>query len=75
MVIALICSGIIAGTLAGMAFWIAGYGIAMIALAYWATGSIAIVFMVMIKIMLSHYFFCAGCPIKKMEHAPRNTNL
>lgn len=75
MVIALLCSGIVAGTLAGIVSWIAGYGIAMIALAYWAAGSIAIGVMVMTKIMLSHYFFCAGCPIDKLEHSPKKTNL
>ena len=75
MVIALLCSGIVAGALAGMAFWMAGYGIGMIALAYWSAGSISIIILVMIKMMLTHSLPCAGCPIKKMEHAPRKTNL
>ncbi|WP_347919597.1 hypothetical protein [Paracoccus marcusii] len=74
MVIALLWSGIIAGALAGMAVWMAGYGIAMIVLAYWAAGSIAIVVMIVIKMMLTHSLPCAGCPIKKSEHAPRKTN-
>lgn len=71
MVIALLCSGIIAGALAGIVFWISEYGIAMIALDYWATGSIAIVIMIMIKFMLSHSLTCARCPIKKMEHTSK----
>lgn len=64
MVIALICSGIIAGALAGIALWIAGYGIGLIALAYWTAGSIAIIVMVMIKFMLSHFFHvqCSRLP-------------
>ncbi|WP_408595221.1 hypothetical protein ACIPCF_18635 (plasmid) [Paracoccus marcusii] len=74
MVIALLSSGIIASALAGMAVWMAGYGIAMIALAYWAAGSIAIVVMIMIKMMLTHSLTCAGCPINKVEHTPRKTN-
>ena len=59
MVIALLCSGLVAGTLAGIALWIAGYGILLIALAYWAAGSIAIIVMVLIKFILSNFFACS----------------
>jgi len=57
MVIVLLCSGIIAGTFAGIAFWIAGYGIGMIALAYWATGSIAIIVTVLTQVLFSPFVF------------------
>ncbi|WP_156117897.1 hypothetical protein [Paracoccus sp. PAMC 22219] len=57
MVIVLLCSGIIAGTFAGIAFWIAGYGIGMIALAYWATGSTAVIVTVLTQVLFSPFIF------------------
>ena len=57
MVIVLLCSGIIAGTFAGIAFWIAGYGIGMIALAYWATVSIAVIVTVLTQVLFSPFVF------------------
>ena len=57
MVIVLLCSGIIAGTFAGIAFWIAGYGIGMIALAYWATGSIAVIVTVLTQVLFNPFVF------------------
>lgn len=55
MIIVLIFFGIIAGTAAGLAFWLAGYGIGAIALAYWAAGSFAIVFAVLSRVLFSHF--------------------
>jgi len=44
MVVVLLLSGIVSGTVAGLIFWIAGYNIGAIALSYWVAGSTAVIF-------------------------------
>lgn len=55
MVVVLLLSGIVSGTVAGLIFWIAGYNIGAIALSYWVAGSTAVIFAVLIQVIFQKF--------------------
>jgi len=60
MVIVLILLGVIVGTVTGLVFWISGYGIGTILLAYWAMGSTTVISVVFFQAL----FYQLSCKSK-----------
>ena len=53
MVVAIILAAVIAGTMAAVVAWILGYGLGVIALAYWMTGNLALLLTASLHVLFS----------------------
>ena len=74
MVVILLLLSVISGVVAAFSFWIAGYGIGAIALAYWTTGTIVIVLIIFAKILSGKFVRQKTSDRQKRTRLLRRTN-